>query len=240
MKIGSREVGPGHPAFIIAECGSNHDGSLEAALVLIDAAADAGADAAKFQYFRVDRFLVARKDPASLRKYELPDEWLPILKARCADRHIEFLCTAFDLQSLAVVDRFVNAHKVGSYEAAKGDYCIDVMNRGKPMLISHGCLNGQLGYGRDCISLRCVSEYPAPVDGYLRGQRWVSPWGISDHTTDPFTVPCAAVALGACVVEKHMTMVHFTETPDSIVSIDEYQFRAMARAVRLTETAVHG
>ncbi|MBI3936948.1 MAG: N-acetylneuraminate synthase family protein [Betaproteobacteria bacterium] len=270
MKIGRREVGPGAPVFIIAECGSNHGCSYEAALALIDAAADAGADAAKFQYFRVDRFLVPRENPKALRRYELPDEWLPKLRARCDERGIEFLCTAFDLESLDVVDPYVNAHKVGSYEAANDGYLAAVGGRGgpsssdyvpgkgKPFLISNGVTGMQHhGYCVSSVTLQCVSKYPAPVAGYLSPHPYSQcAWGISDHTLDPTTVPAAAVALGACVVEKHMRLtfdkfceiehpggagIHkHDQSPDNVVSIFPDDFTSMVRAIRATESAVRG
>ncbi len=250
MKIGTRDVGPGAPVFVIAECGSNHGGSLDAALALIDAAADAGADAAKFQAFSVDRFIMPREHPEELRKYELPPRWLPTLKAKCEERGIEFLCTAFDIESLDTIDPYVNAHKVGSYEVNSLDYLEAVVDTGKPWMAS-------LGKARiipaASILLRCISRYPAQVDGYLRGapyawwgfvggDHWSNAlWGVSDHTLDPLTVPAAAVALGACVVEKHMKNGNVEGNfPDWPVSVRHQEFGEMVRAIRNTEKAVRG
>lgn len=256
MKIGTREVGRGRPTFVIAECGSNHGGSLDAALALIDAAAEAGADAAKFQYFRVDRFLVARPDPEALRPYELPNEWLPQLYARCVERGIEFLCTAFDPDSLDVIDPFVNAHKIGSWEATHFLYCLAVHEKEKPVLASLGMMPGRHvapdGTPQDTIPLVCRSAYPSSVDGYLADVSTMFSWGVSDHTLDPITVPSAAVALGACVVEKHMRLYLPGERygmrgviggemyPDFTVSIPYIDFGGMVRAIRATESAVRG
>lgn len=249
MKIGRREVGPGAPVFVIAECGSNHGGSLDAALALIDAAAAAGADAAKFQRFRVDSFIVPRANPESLRRYELPDEWLPQLRARCEERGVEFLCTAFDVESLKVIDPFVNAHKVGSYENTRMDFLLahrKVTEWWKPLIVSNGLLPAPLWAD---IEMECMSRYPADVGGYLRQcgpeyERGVPIWGVSDHTLDPVTVPAAAVALGACVVEKHFNDTHVWDkvgpSPDFTVSIHEDEFAAMVRAIRATESAVRG
>ena len=252
MRIGTREVGPGHPTFIIAECGSNHGGSLDAAIALIDAAADAGADAAKFQYFRVDRFLVPREKPESLRRYELPTEWLAKLRQRCDEREIEFLCTAFDLTSLEWVKSFVSAIKVGSWEQRNTDMVRYAKVRWpESVVIASGGIGWQMESFACDIRLACVSEYPASTDHYLpraqvpsyafpigdAGARGV--WGISDHTLDPITVPAVAVTLGASVVEKHMRLWGADdETPDYPVSIDEIRFADMVDVIRKVERCV--
>lgn len=246
MKIGAREIGPEAPVFIIAEIGSNHGGSLDRALALIDAAKGAGADAVKFQYFRVDRFLIPRPDPVSLRKYELPTDWLYPLRARCREWGIEFLCTAFDLDSLATIDPFVNAHKIGSWEAENFEYVEQVLDLGKPTITSLGKFRGIpiMPPWRDeqTVFLECVSAYPAPIAGYI-DDGLVDPWGVSDHTAHPTIVPDAAVALGACVVEKHMRLgssIVEHDDPDFPVSITAGAFKMMVWNIRATESAVRG
>lgn len=231
MKIGDREVGPGHPAYLIAEVGSNHGGSLVTALALITAAADAGADAVKFQRFRVDDFLVPRENPEALRKYELPDAWLPDLAILCDFRGVHFLCTAFDETSLDVIDHFVFAHKVGSYEA--GSALLPAAHKkGKPVIVSEGLV--KVMPHPDFVRLTCVSKYPAMVTDYELHER-EGLWGVSDHTLDPLTVPVAAVAVGACVVEKHLRGDTFIGSPDEVVSVSPGNFARMVAAIRRTE-----
>ncbi len=237
MKIGNREVGPGAPVFVISDVGSNHGGSLDRALALIDAAAEAGADAAKFQRFRVGQFLVPRPNEVSLRKYELPDEWLPDLAARCKSRGIAFLCTPFDYDALTTLAPFVDAWKIGSYEAPHRAFVQAAKRKWPvPLIASEGLAPAP---PETDIALRCMSAYPAQITSYLT-TRPGGCWGVSDHTLDPLTVPAAAVALGACVVEKHMMKFGQPETPDTGVSIDQFQFAEMVRAIRNTEKAVRG
>src|SRR5881409_2966679 len=105
IKVGNRWIGTGEPCYIIAEAGSNHNGSLEQALALIDVASEKGADAVKFQGFR-----------ARTLYPETALEWIPDLAKRCAAKAVDFICTPFDEAWVEALDPYVPAFKVASYE----------------------------------------------------------------------------------------------------------------------------
>ncbi len=248
IHIAGRTIARGVPVFVIAECGSSHVGQLDFALEMIDRAADAGADAAKFQMFRVDRLPRLHE---SARPFELPYDWLPELKERCDDDEIAFLCTAFDADSLCSVDPFVEAHKISSTEACDPGWTQTVISTGKPVLWSEG-------YKRapddpNIVPLVCRPEYPADRRDYLifvgadgtcdmNDPGGVIPrgvWGVSDHTLDPTLVPLMAVAMGASVIEKHVTLGDRSAgSPDQVVAIDFAAFGAMVVRIREAQDVV--
>lgn len=246
--------------YVVAEIGSNHGGSLDAALALIDAAADAGADAAKFQAGHADHVYDPAQFPeehASFKKYIEPVlEWLPQLAKRCEERGIDFGCSAFCLDSLDAVDPYVKWHKVASIEHVWTPFVIRVLAKKRPTLISMGLYDEGDGDGSSwpaaAVLMHCTVSYPTSIENVdLRARLRHEPWGLSDHTTHPTIAPCAAVALGACVIEKHMRLEDailngslFLDVgagrtaPDYPHSIDQSQFREMVDAIRLTEKAL--
>ncbi|MDE2236932.1 MAG: N-acetylneuraminate synthase family protein, partial [Elusimicrobia bacterium] len=152
ISIAGRRVADGQPCFIIAEAGSNHDGSLPRALKLVDAAAEAGADAVKFQVFRA-RTLYPNLDvrPRYLKtlgvdkpiyqvisEMEMPFSWIPKLAARCLRRRILFLATPFDEECADRLEPFVPAWKIASYELTHAPLLRHVLRTGKPLLLSTG------------------------------------------------------------------------------------------------------
>lgn len=258
MKIGTHEVGPGHPTFIVAEGGSNHGGSLDAALALTDAAADAGASAMKWQlWLSADEMYDPAQFPAehaSAARWRLPAEWLPALRDRAHERGMAFGLSSFGFASLDEADKWVDFHKVASIEAAWSDFVHAVINKSepsRPMLISLGGgvierpLNSWLP--EHVVPLHCVVAYPAEICDYNLLSHQVGTgrglWGLSDHTTHPTIAPCAAVALGACVVEKHIkTAFKFgdgkTLPPDWNHSLWDRDFKRMVEVIRMTEQAL--
>ena len=249
--------------YVIAEVGSNHGGSLDAALALIDAAADAGADAAKFQLWHTDHMYDPTQFPvehAEAVRWQMPEAWLPLLAKRCEERGIDFGCSAFCFDALDAVDPFVKWHKVASIEATWWEFVYAVAQKGKPVIASVGMGSQGFDLPTDLVTLHCVTAYPASLeDLHLHSRyegRW--PWGLSDHTTHPTIAPCAAVALGASVIEKHMKLhnefyfggqgglmdfrrprLQWDERPpDFDHSIDQFHFRLMVDAIRLTEQAL--
>jgi len=261
-----------HGTYIIAEIGSNSGGSLDAALALIDAAADAGADAAKFQAGHADHVYDPTQFPdehASFRKYVEPTlGWLPKLAQCCSERGIDFGCSAFCFDALDAVDPYVKWHKVASIEATWTDFVCAVNSKGKPMIVSTGLCDYEdvMGVAVPAtvpyVLMQCTTDYPAKIaDAGLRAMASMSKVahgvGLSDHTTHPTIAPCAAVALGACVIEKHIrgydhvprsrALIEVTyqpgpvqnmATPDVAHSLAPEQFREMVHAIRLTEKAL--
>lgn len=269
LSIAGRPVGAGHPTVVIAEPGSNHNGSLDTALELIDAAADAGADAVKFQTFRAEDHY-ARETPQFtylrelapnvstfelIRQNELPRAWHATLRARAEKHGVMFLSTPSDQ---AAVDELVDQHgmaavKIASFEAVDLPFIEYCARKGKPMLVSTGMCN--LGDIEDILAtleragnaqvvlLHCVSLYPtAPEHVNLRAMQTMAaafdvPVGLSDHTTG-IEVPIAAVALGACVIEKHFTLDRRMRGPDHPFAVEPPELRAMVAGIRKVEAAL--
>ena len=154
MKIGTREIGLDHPTDVIADLGANHDGSLDKACELIHLAAEAGADAVKFQHFRADH-IVSEKGFASLpkmahqkdwkdsvvetyRKAETPWKWTATLANACKVEGVEFMSTPYDLEAVDHLDSYVNAWKIGSGDITYRDLIRKVAVTGKPVILSPG------------------------------------------------------------------------------------------------------
>jgi len=269
VAIGRREVGPGQPCFIIAEAGVNHNGDLEVAKRLVEAAARAGADAVKFQSFKAERVVSAlapkadyqlrATDPAEsqlgmLRRLELSPDAQRELQAHCEKEGVLFLSTPFDEESADLLDGLgVRAFKIGSGEITNWPFLEAVGRKGKPVILSTGMSYlGEVDEAvrvlrhagcEQVILLHCVSEYPAhPADANLRTMRTLEaafqvPVGFSDHTRG-VEVALAAVALGACVIEKHFTLDHDLPGPDHRASLDPEELRGMIAAVRTVERAL--
>lgn len=262
-----RLVGSDHPCFIIAEAGVNHQGDPERACHLIRAAAAAGADAVKFQTFSADRLASAeapkaayqRRDGQSsesqrdmLRRLELPLDAYPGLLDCCRDHGIVFLSSPFDEEAadfLASLD--VPAFKLPSGELVNEGLLRHVAGFGKPVILSTGMASlGEveqaltaLEAASGVVLLHCVSLYPAPPEtSNLRVMRTLRrcfdlPVGYSDHTLG-IEIPVAAVALGACVVEKHLTLDAGMAGPDHAVSLEPAGFTDMVAAIRAVELAL--
>lgn len=270
MEIAGRRIGPGHPAYLVAEISANHRGSFEEAAALVRAARDAGADAVKLQTYTPDTITIDidaeafRHRAGSLwtgrtlhelyREAHMPWEWQPRLKQIADGIGLPLFSTAFDPTAVAFLETLgVPAHKVASLEIVDLPLIRLMAATGKPLVISTGmaslteieeAVDAARGAGARRIALlRCASAYPArPGDMNLRSipdlaARTSLPVGISDHTLGP-EVPLAAVALGACIVEKHFTLSRGAGGPDSAFSLEPDEFREMARAVRDVEAAL--
>jgi N,N'-diacetyllegionaminate synthase len=269
FQIGERRVGRGQPCFIIAEAGVNHNGSLDLALKLVDAAAAAGADAVKFQTFRAEQLVtqdapmsdyqvhntgVVESQYAMLKRLELSEDQHRALIQRCMDRGILFMSTPFDDESADLLYRLgVTVLKTSSGDMTTTPFLRRLAGFGVPLIISTGMadmaeVNDAVaavhGVGnRDLVLLHCVSKYPSPVsETNLRAMGTMAEEtgclvGLSDHTAG-LSVAVAAVALGACVLEKHLTLDHTLPGPDHAVSEEPYELRAYVQAVRAVESAM--
>lgn len=258
LAIGGHRVGPGAPVLIIAEAGVNHDGRLEQALQLVDAAADAGADAVKFQTFDVDR-LVARQVPQyeTLRRLELSASDHRVLQSACHRRGLLFLSSSFDEQSADLLEALgVEAFKIPSGELTNLSLLTHVASKGKPVILSTGMATLEevrtavaaleASGNRQLVLLHCVSRYPAePGDANLRAMQTLTeefalPVGYSDHTLG-ISIAVAAAALGACIIEKHLTVDAELPGPDHRASLVPQEFSSMVRSIRAVEAALgHG
>lgn len=265
MEIAGQPVGPDHPTYVIAEAGSNHDGDLETAKELVDAAAGAGADAVKFQTFRADRMYVEEsgtvEDEAGERSLtevvaeaEMAYDWIPELAAHCDRRDVTFLSSPFDEESLDRLVDHVPAIKVASSLVSHLPFLDRIGETGKPVFVSSGAhemreVERAVERLRDAGSgpvavLHCVSAYPTPLEEAHVGtvsllrERFDGPVGLSDHTLDPTTAPAASVALGGSVVEKHFTLDSSREGLDHSFALEPDELEAMVTAIRRTETAL--
>ncbi len=265
IRIGNRLVGSGKRCFVIAEAGSNHDGSLKKAFALIDAAAKAGADAIKFQLFRADRLYpptAGRSDYLGdkksifdiIKSMELSPEWLGRLKARCGKRNILLLASVFDEESADAMNPFVPTHKIASYELTHTPLVRHVARLGKPILLSTGaCKKGEIASALRTIRaagnpgvilFQCTAKYPAPPASLnlktipAMAEAFGVPVGLSDHSADPFTAPIAAVSLGAAAIEKHFTLSRKGKGPDHRFSIEPRELKELIRRIRAVESAL--
>lgn len=268
--INGRRIGPGQPAYVIAEVSANHNGSLERALAIVRAAKTAGADAVKIQTYTADTLtlkcdsphfrhggegLWANRDLYSLyQEAHTPWEWHPAIKA-CADEvGLPLFSTPFDPTAVDFLEQLgVPAYKIASFELVDIPLIRLVARTGKPLILSTGM--GTLDEvteavsafraagGKELALLKCTSAYPTPPAAMnLRTlqdlqARFDVPAGLSDHSMG-HTAAVAAVALGACVIEKHFTLSRSDPGPDSAFSMEPDEFRAMVEAIRTTEAAL--
>lgn len=271
IKIGDRWIGAGEPALIIAEAGSNHNRDLNQAKKLIQVAADAGADSAKFQTFSAD-LLYSKKTPSMsylkkggllkenqtvwdlLKENELPREWHPVLAEECKKKNLLFLSTPFDIPAVDELEKLnMQAYKIASYEITHLPLLARVAETGKPIILSTGmadlsdietALEVIYKKGNDqVILLHCAINYPPKfADLHLKAietlrQAFQVPIGFSDHTMG-ITADIAAVALGACVIEKHFTTSRKLSGPDHSFAVEPDELKAMVQGIRDTEAAL--
>lgn len=268
VPIAGRLVGRGNPCFVIAEAGVNHNGSAELAHKLVDAAFRAGADAVKFQTFVADVLAMPSAEKAGyqteatgagcqrdmLAELELPFEEFTSLQKHCRDLGLIFLSSPFDAKSLDFLDRIdVAAIKVPSGEVTNVPYLTHVGRKGRPVILSTGmATEAEIaeavrvidGAGAtQIVVLHCISAYPAPyADINLRAmetleRRFNRPTGLSDHSLG-VTIPIAAAALSACMLEKHLTLDRALPGPDHKASLEPAEFGDMVEAIRHVEVAL--
>ena len=250
--------------FVIAEVGSNFR-TFDDAMKSIEIAAACGANAAKFQAFDWPALygtkqMLATIDGINLNykkmRHQLPLDWLPNLKSQADAHDIELMCTAFSPELVAVVDPYVEVHKIASSDACWPQMLEAVAKTGKPVLISFGgksdderrqamdllqgkCLNGR----DDVVPLYCVAAYPADCAVLPDFHNDTTYDGFSDHTLG-YTAAVESARMGAIVIEKHFTAFPDLDTPDRLHSLTPAQFTRMVQLIRgepvvSEETAMH-
>lgn len=260
MEIGGFSLS--EKVLVIAEAGSNHNGSLDKAKELIDIAVESGADAVKFQTFRADRLYVTETGEEeyfdngqsiyeTMQSMEMPYEWIPKLRSYCQNVGILFLSTPFDEKSVNELEEHVPAYKIASYSLSNHPFLRHVASKDKPIILSTGVHDLpevresvdvlRNAGAEEIVLLHCVASYPAPLDSAnVRAvetlhEEFGVPTGLSDHTLDPITAPSAAVTLGASVVEKHFTLDNSMEGPDHEFALEPDELNKMVSAIRKTE-----
>lgn len=251
IRIAEREVGAGHPVFVVAEVGINHGGSVEMAKQLVEAVAKSGADAVKFQTYRTEK-RVARDSPIFdiLKKCELGEAAHRELVRVARDVGVPFFSTPFDPESVELLESLgVPAYKIASFDIVNLSLIRAAAAKGRPLIVSRGMADvGEVDCAVEVMEkaripymlLHCVSAYPLkPEDANLRiiatlQRRYACPVGYSDHTIG-IEVPALAVAAGACAIEKHFTLDRNTPGPDHALSADPKDLRAMVERIRAIE-----
>lgn len=257
---------------IIAEAGVNHNGNLNLAKKLIDVAAEAGTDYVKFQTFKAEKIVSKKAKKAAyqientqkekesqfemLKKLELDKDTHIELINYANEKGIKFLSTAFDLESIDLLDKLgIDQFKIPSGEITNKPYVEKIASKKKPVILSTGMANlseieGALqvllqnGLSREDITvLHCNTEYPTPMrDVNLIAMNTIQEAfkvqvGYSDHTLG-IEIPIAAVARGAVCIEKHFTLDRSMEGPDHKASLEPQELIAMVKAIRNIELAL--
>jgi N-acetylneuraminate synthase len=268
VEIGNCSFGSGDDTYVIAEIGSNFDGSKERAKRLIELAAECGADAAKFQAFTADQIL-SRPGFEDLKRgfqsewdkpvyevyqdAELPREWIPDLAAHCEQQGVDFLCTPYDWEAVDLIEEHVPAYKIGSGDITWLEFLEYIAEKGKPVVLATGAsdlsdveraVDTIRSTGNDdLILLQCVTNYPSEFRS--ANIRTIDTLAQSFDTpvgysdhTPGVTVPLGAVARGGCVIEKHFTDDKSRDGPDHPHSLNPKEFERMVTEIRQLETSL--
>jgi sialic acid synthase SpsE len=258
--FGSRRIGAGYPCLLIAELGTSHQGDLDRARRLIDAAVQAGADCVKFQLVHAGEILHPRSGVVELptgkialyehfKAMERGMGFYAALKEHTEKNGALFLCSPFGVGSARELkDLGVQALKIASPELNHFPLLKEAASYGLPLFLSSGVstagdIERALSVtGRtDTVLLHCITSYPAPEEQYnvalvrsLRALFGVET-GLSDHSLDPALVPALAVLCGACAVEKHFTFSREGTGLDDPIALEPSAFKRMVAAIRRVE-----
>ncbi len=263
VRIGNRLLGDGEPCYVIAEIGNNHNGDFDRAIALVDAAIAAGADCAKFQMRKLDEVyrassLSGKDDDLAveytldlLRRFELPTAQQKKIAEYCATKGIQYLCTPWDASSVAVLESFgVQAYKVASADLTNLPLLARLAATGKALIVSTGMsTTDEIKAAAEFLDernasyvlLHCQSTYPAALHNihlrFMETLREIHPVvGYSGHERG-IAVSIAAVALGAVVIERHITLDREMEGPDHAASLEPEEFKSLVSGIREVEAA---
>ena len=265
IKIGERLIGDGHPTYIIAEIGVNHNGIPQLAFELIDVAVDCGADAVKFQKRDLASLYPQRYlDNANagektlryllpiLQQVELPESTFHEIADYCKKKGITFLCTAFDAKSADFLDTLgVPAYKVASADLTNLPLLDHLVSKNKPLILSTGMSRpDEVEFTAQYLKkrripfafLHCNSTYPAAFEDinllYMQQLRKFDvPVGYSGHERG-IAVSTVASVLGASIVERHLTLDRAMDGPDHAASLEPQGFKKMVRDIRQVSQAL--
>ncbi len=267
FSIAGRPIGPAHSPYVIAELSGNHNGDLGRALALVDAAASTGADAVKLQTYTADTITIDVDRPEFRIKgglwdgrhlHELyqqastPWDWHPALLERAAGHGLHCFSSPFDPTAVDFLAGLgVPAYKIASFELVDTPLIAKAASMGKPLIMSTGIANYaeiedaiRAARGADGIALlHCISAYPAKPEEMRLGTiaaltaAFGLPVGLSDHTLGS-AVTVAAIALGACIIEKHLTLARADGGPDAAFSLEPAEFTQLVADARIAHAAM--
>ncbi len=253
--------------FIIAEAGVNHNGSLELAYKLVDAAKEADADCVKFQTYITENDTAVNCEKAEYQKTEQQESQYELLKKLelsfddfrkiqeyCKKKGIMFLSTPFDIESLKFLEEIhMPIWKIASSEVENFQLLREMAKTHKPIILSTGmCTIEEISNAVDVLKkygagqikiLHCNTQYPTPMEDvnlkamYELKSMFQCDIGYSDHTQG-IEVPIAAVAMGATIIEKHFTLDRNMEGPDHVASLNPLELKEMVQAIRNIEKAI--
>lgn len=253
--------------FIIAEAGVNHNGSLELAYKLVDAAKEANADCVKFQTYITENDTAVNCEKAEYQKKEQQESQYELLKKLelsfddfrkiqeyCKKKGIMFLSTPFDIESLKFLEEIhMPIWKIASSEVENFQLLREMAKTHKPIILSTGmCTIEEISNAVDVLKkygageiriLHCNTQYPTPMEDvnlkamYELKSMFQCDIGYSDHTQG-IEVPIAAVAMGATIIEKHFTLDRNMEGPDHVASLNPLELKEMVQAIRNIEKAI--
>ena len=265
LRLGDRMIGDGHPAYIVAEIGINHNGDLELARQMIDSAVHAGADAVKFQK-RTPEVSTPLEQQKQMRetpwgyityldyrhKIEFSDEQYREIDRHCKSKGIAWMVSVWDEPSVDFMEKFdTPAYKIPSASLTDANLIRKARATGKPLILSSGMSTmGQIkkgvatAGGKDLVLMHCTSTYPCEPEELnlkmvetLRSGFPNLPIGYSGHEVG--LVPSAvAVALGACLVERHLTLDRAMWGSDQAASVEPGGFERLVKYIRVTESAL--
>ncbi len=269
IQINGRPIGAGHAPYVICELSGNHNGSLERALHMIDAAAATGCDAIKLQTYTPDTITLdcdraefqVRGGPWNGKSlYELyseaytPFEWHAALFARARALGVTLFSSPFDPSAVDLLESLdTPAYKIASFELIDLPLVAYVASKRKPIIMSTGMAThreieaavdtARQNGCKELVLLHCVSSYPAEVrDANVRtvpalAEEFGCPAGLSDHTMGT-AASVAAIAVGACVIEKHFTLARADGGPDAGFSMEPAEFGQLVRDCKLAHEAL--
>lgn len=263
VKIGSKVVGDGVPSYVIAEIGINHNGDVELAKRLIDIAAEAGCDAVKFQKRTVDVVYSAeelakpRENPFGAtngdlkRGLEFGEQEYEQIDAHCREKGIAWFASCWDEAAVDFIDVYdPPCYKVASASLTDDNLLKHTRSKGKPIMLSTGMSSHdeihhavQILGKEDLILLHSCSTYPAYYEELnlkvipILKQQYGVPVGYSGHETG-IASSVAAVVLGACVIERHITTDRSLWGSDQAASLEPSGITRLVRDIRLIETAM--
>jgi len=265
MRIGDHLIGDGHPSYIIAEIGVNHNGMVPLAFELIDKAIDSGVDAVKFQKRNLKNLYpkrmlenvnVGEKNMAYLlpilQQVELSDEDYYRIKDYCDKKGMTFICSPFDIDSADFLDELgVPAFKVASADLTNLPLLSHLVKKNKPMILSTGMsrmdeveftVKFLKAQGAEFALLHCNSAYPAAFEDINlrfmdRLRKFDVPVGYSGHERG-IAISTVAAAMNAHIIERHITLDRTMDGPDHAASLEPHGFKKMVRDIRQVEMAL--